>query len=298
MKLPVPDFLDTPVALRWRARASAFSHEWRTDRVPDLAAEVAFFAILSLFPAFLALASILGILGSIVGDSVATDVENTVLDFLGRILTDDASGTVEAVRSLFDQSSPGLLTFSLLAAIWTLSRGFASLVRALDVAYDLDEHRSWLRIRGTALTLSVGSIVAGAVMLAMLIVGPLFGSGSDIADEIGLGDAFVTFWDVVRLPLAVVVLMLWSATIFHIAPDHHTPWKWDVPGAVVTTALWLAFSFGLRLYLDLTGSGNQIVSVVGGILTVLLWFWLLSLAVLIGGEVNQIMLDERRALSD
>lgn len=266
--------------------------EWRDDRVADQAAVVAFYSILSLFPALLALAAVLGGLDSIVGADVAERVETEVLDALRTVLTNEAGGTIEAIESLFETSSPGLLTFSLVLALWTMTRGFAALVRSLDIAYDLDEHRPWVRIRGTALLLAAGSTLAAAVMLTLLVVGPLLGSGEDVADTIGLGGAFVFLWDVLRLPFAFLVLVGWAATIFHIAPDHHTPWRADLPGAFVTTVLWLVFSGGLRIYLQVAQTGNAVFGALGGVLIVLLWFWLLSLAVLIGGEVNQLRLED------
>lgn len=284
----------TTPPLRRRARSIARSmvEEWSHDRVPDTAASVAFYAVLSLLPAFLALASILGLLDSIVSGEVAQRVQDEILDFLGRILTDEADGTLDAAQELFEDDRPGLLTFSLLAALWTLSRAFAALVRALDVVYDLDEKRSWTHTRGTALLLALGSLLAGAVMLAVLVIGPLFGTGEDIAAEVGLGDQFVFLWNVLRLPVAFVVLILWAATVFHVGPDHHTPWRWDLPGAVLTGVLWLAFSGGLRLYLELAQAGNAVFGALGGALIVLLWFWLLALAVLLGGELNQLLLAE------
>ena len=270
--------------------------EWGADRVPDNAASVAFSAVLSLLPAFLALAAMLGTLDSVVGGDVAERVQEQVLEFLGTVLTSEADGTLEAARNLFEEERPGLLTFSLLIAIWTVSRAFAALVRALDVIYDLDEHRSWLGIRATALLIALGSVVAASLMLVAIVVGPLFGTGGQIADEIGLGDQFVFLWDVFRLPFAFVILVIWAATIFHVAPDHHTPWRYDVPGAVLTGVLWLVFSGGLRIYLQLAQAGNAVFGALGGALIVLLWFWLLSLAVLIGGELNQVLLDGGSAL--
>lgn len=272
--------------------------EWRDDRVPDLAAEVAFYAILSLFPAFLALASILGALDSLIGADFAQDVQTQVLDFLQRVLTPEAESTIEAAQELFVESSPGLFTFSLVTAVWTLSRGFAALVRALDVVYDLDDPRPWLKVRGTALLLAVGSTIAGTIMLTLLVVGPLFGTGEDIAAEVGLGDQFVWLWDVARLPLAFVVLVLWAAIVFHIAPAHHTPWRSDIPGAVVTGVLWVLFSGGLNLYVQVAQTGNAVFGALGGALIVLLWFWLLALAVMIGGEINQLLLTEPYPDSD
>ncbi len=285
----LPEGAPLPTKLRHVGRRLV--EEWSHDRVPDLAAGVAFYAVLSLLPAFLALAALLGVLESIVGGDVAARAQTEVLDFLGSILTSEADGTLETAEELFTESRPGLLTFSLAAAIWTVSRAFAGLVRALDAVYDLDDHRSWFAIRGTALALSIGSVLAAAIMLTMLVVGPLFGTGEEIAAEIGLGDQFVFLWDQVRLPLAFVVLVAWAATIFHIAPDHHTPWRWDLPGALLTAVLWVGFSGGLRLYLEIAATGNAVFGALGGVLIVLLWFWVLSLAVLVGGELNEVVLE-------
>ena len=280
----------------WRGRFGRVAHqmvkEWSHDRVPDLAAEVSFYAVLSLFPAVLALASLLGVLDSFVGADVADNARTQVIDFLNRILTDDASGVLDTANELFTQSRPGLLTFSLLAALWALSRGFAALIRALDVVYDVEDDRGWFQMRLTALALAVGSVVAGAVLLSMFIVGPLFGSGQQIASDLGIGDQFVFLWDVVRIPAAFLVLVLWASVIFHLAPDHRSPWRWDVPGALLTGVLWIVFSLGLNVYLRVAQSTNAVFGTLGGALIVLLWFWLLALAVLIGGELNEIVYRE------
>lgn len=266
--------------------------EWTHDRVPDTAAAVAFWAVLSLLPAFLALAALLGTLDAVVGADLAEDVQAEVLSTLETILTDEADEILDVVRDLFTEQRTGLLTFSLLAALWTLSRAFAALIRALDVVYDLDEQRGWLHVRVTAVAITLGSVVAAVVMLAAFVVGPLLGTGEQIADEIGLGDQFALAWDLARLPLAFVVLVAWAATLFHVAPDHRTPWRWDVPGALLTALLWLVFSSGLSVYIELASAGNAVFGALGGGLIALLWFWLLSLAVLLGGELNQVLLDE------
>lgn len=270
----------------------AMATEWREDRVPDNAASVAFYGVLSLLPAFLALAAALGPLDTLVGNDLAQRVQEEILDFLGSVLTPQADGTVEAAQDLFADERPGLLTFSLLLAVWTVGRAFAALVRALDVVYDLDDRRSWVNIRLTALVIAGGSVVAAALMLTAIVVGPLFGTGEQIADEVGLGDQFAFLWDVFRLPVAFTVLVLWAAIIFHFGPAHRIAWRHDVPGAVLTAVLWLAFSGGLRVYLELAQAGNAVFGALGGALIVLLWFWLLSLAVLIGGELNQVLLEE------
>lgn len=272
--------------VRPRRFLRALLQEWRDDRVPDLAAQVAFFAILSLFPALLAFTASMSVLDSILGADLAARTEEQVVDFLTSILTDNAADTIDAVAELFSEDRTGLLTISLLVAIWTTTRAFAALIRALDVVYDLDERRSWLSTRATALALAVGSLLAGSMMVGVVIVGPLFGTGADLADRIGLGSEFGVLWDLLRLPVAFGLLVLYASAIFHLAPDHRIPWRETVIGAAVTAVLWVSFSAGLRIYLAAAATGNAVYGTLGGVLVVLLWFWLLALAVMIGAQVN------------
>lgn len=143
--------------------------EWREDRVSGLAAEVAFFGILSLFPVLLAVAAALGSLEAIAGHEVAERAQAEVLGFLRATLTDDAAGTVDAVEDIFAGSSPGVLTVGVAAAVWSASRGFTALIRALDVVYDLDERRGYFPMRVLALALALGSVGVVALMLATLV---------------------------------------------------------------------------------------------------------------------------------
>ncbi len=259
-----------------------------------LAAEIAFFGMLSLFPALLALTSVLGLLDAFTSQDVADRAEEQVVDFLSGILSPEADGTIGAVSDLFRQASPGVLTVSVVLALWAASRGFVALVRGLDIAYDLPEHRSWFRLRAVAVGLAFGSVVIGAVLLAMLVVGPLLGTGQAVADEIGLGAGFVTFWNWVRWPAVMVLATAWATTVFHIAPNHHTPWRWDLPGALVAAGAWITVSVGFRAYLAVAGDTNQVFGILGGGLIALVWFYLLAAGLLLGGEVNAIVAQRRR----
>src|SRR3546814_4060269 len=94
----------------------------------------------------------------------------------------------------------------------------------------------------------------------MVIIGPLVGSGQAVADWLGAGDQFAVLWDWARWPVIVVVLVLWAVTLFHLAPNHRTPWRADVPGALVTATLWALLSLGLRAFLALAPGANQVRS--------------------------------------
>lgn len=260
--------------------------EWRDDRVGGVAAEIAFFAVLSLFPGLLALAAALGSVGALIGDDAAGRAKDAVISFLERVLTDEAGSTLEAVTALFDDTSAGALTVGTAVALWAASRGFVAVIRGLDIAYDIEESRRYVRLRAVALGLAAGSVVVAALMLSVLVVGPLLGTGHEVADRLGFGSGFATLWDWVRWPFALAVIVGWAATIFHVGPNHHTPWRYDLPGALLTTAVWVLVSLGLRVYLSAVGGANQVLGTLGGALIVLFWLYLLSIGLLLGGELN------------
>lgn len=272
----------------------ALAQEWRDDRVTGLAAEVAFFAMLALFPALLATAALLGSLDSVAGQELAARAQNAVLTAMDRVFTDDANDLLDAVRMVFTEKRPGVLTLSALGALFAAARGFVGLIRALDAAYDVEEQRSWFQIIPTAVLLALGSVLVAVVMLAMLVLGPLLGGGRELADALGFGGAFAFFWDVARAPFAFGVLVVWAATLFHLAPDHRTSWRNHLPGALMAAVLWLLTSLGFRLYLDLAAGANPVFGLLGGPLLLLLWLYLLGIGLLLGGELNAILAPPRR----
>ena len=138
--------------------------------------------------------------------------------------------------------------------------------------------------------LGVGSLVAAAVMLTLVVIGPAVRDGRGRADIVALGDEFVVALGPAAPSGGRRVLIAWAATIFHLAPDHHTPWRCRPPRRAGHHVLWLLFSGGLGLRVFAQQS-NAVFGTLGGVLIVLLWFWLLSLAVLIGGEINQVLLE-------
>ncbi len=266
--------------------------EWSRDRVGGLAAEISFWMVLSIFPALLVLVAALGWFDGIVGGDVAQRAENNVVEAIDDVLGSEGNAVSDAVAELFRSPNTGALTIGILLALFSASGGFSAVVRALDVAYDIETSRSWFHARATGLLLSLGTVLVAVVVLAMLLVGPLFGRGSDIASEIGLGGWFHTTWDVARLPVAFVVLVGWAATIYHVAVLHHTPWRWDLPGALLAGVFWVLSTFGFQLYLaSAAGGSNAVLGTLGGALSLLLWAYLMSIGLVLGAELNQVLAD-------
>lgn len=272
------------------------AHDAEDDRVTGLAAEVAFFSLLSVFPALLTIAAGLGALDSLFGSELLLRAQGEVIAVMETFLTDEASGTSEAIEALFEGGSGGVFTFGVVAAVWSASRGMSTVMRTLSQIYDVDDTRSRLRTRLMAVGLALASVVLIIVTLAALVVGPLFGAGRHLAGWIGFDDVYGTLWQWSGLPVAFVVLLGWAAVVFHSVPHRHVGWRQHLGGAALTGVLWLLVSAGLRLYLALFG-GNPIFGILGGALVVLVWLYFLSLSLLLGGELNAVLAqrsDRRR----
>jgi membrane protein len=269
--------------------AKDFRAEWSKDRVGGLAAEIAFFAVLGVFPAVIVLAAALGSAEVVLGEDGATEIEDWILEQMTKVFGADNS-LGDTVADLFEGDNASAFTIGAVLAVYAASRGFVAVVRALDVAYDHDHLRGWLSTRLIGLGLTVLTVLAAAVVTVLIVVGPLFGSGTELADDLGVGGAFATLWDWFRWPVVLAVLVGWAATVFHIAPNHRSPWRHELPGALIATGWWIAVSLGFSTYLDAASSGsNAVFGLLGGALSLLFWFYLMAMGLLVGAEVNSLL---------
>ncbi len=287
---PVRRDLGRPAVGRAVRFAGRVRDSWKDDNAGGLAAEVAFFALLSVFPGLLTVAAGLGALDTVFGSEVLARAQREVVDVLTTFLTDQAEGATEAIEALFERGSGGVFTFGVVAALWAASRGMSTVLRALAEIYDVEEHRSWIRGRLLAFGLAAASMLLVVVVLTSLVVGPLFGAGRVIARWAGMDAAYGAVWAWLGAPMAFLALVAWAAVVFHSVPHPHTGWRAHLGGAALTGVLWLVASAGLRLYLGLFG-GNPVFGVLGGALVVLLWLYLLSLALLVGAELNAVLAE-------
>ena len=268
------------------------------DRILGLSAETAFFAVLSIFPGLLVGVSLLGLLDVVLGAELAEQAQDRVVGTLSLILTDAASDAVTAVEALFEESRGGLLTFATAGALVTLSGGFAVAINALNLAYDSAENRSWVQRRILGLWFALGTLVLLVLSLAAFVVGPLFGRGAELADLVGLGSVFAFAWDVLRGPALGAVLLLWVTALLRYAPCRRPSWRQALPGAALTVVLWLVATAGFRVYVTLSADRNPVLGAFGGGAIVMVWVFLLSFALLVGGELNGVLADRRHVRQD
>lgn len=257
--------------------------EYQQDGVGDLAASITFWTILSIPAATLALVSALSSLDSIVGSSLAADVETEVQQVISDTLV-ESDTLSRAVDELFSGSGSGVAIIATLIAFFTLSRAFAGLIRALDVAYEVEEGRPWWYVRIVAIGLGIATIVVVASTATFLALLPS-----------------LPFSSVARFfaaPAAFVVLIVWAATLFHLGPNHKTPWRYDVPGAIFTAIGWLVTSQLFALYVRFAGQTNEVQGGVGVILLALTLMYLLSIVLLIGAEINDLIARRSGVVSE
>ncbi|SMH36593.1 YihY/virulence factor BrkB family protein [Azospirillum agricola] len=258
---------------------------WRTweeqskDNVSMLAAGVAYYGLLAIFPAVAALVSIYGL----VADPMV--IEGQISQMAGLLPPDALSIISDQARKVASAPSQGLglgVLFGLTLTLWSASRGTSSLVSALNVAYGEEERRSFIKLAALSLGLTLAGLLFIIVTLVMIVAVP-----AAIA-IIGLQDTVIGWAaSLARWPILAVAIMLVLATLYRYAPDRREPkWRWVTWGSVVATVVWLLGSAGFSLYVSHFGSYNETYGSVGAVVVLLLWFNLTTYVVLLGAELN------------
>jgi membrane protein len=276
--------------LRWAWQfIKDVTDEWRKDRVGGMSAEIAFFAVLGFFPALIVLAAALGSADGLLGESNAAEIESWLVDQMTQVF--GSENTLEStVSDLFGGANTSAFTVGAVLGVYAASRGFVAVVGALDIAYDHEQTRGWLSTRLVGFGLTLLTVAVASVVLTLLVVGPLFGGGAELAEDLGVDGWFTVLWTWFRWPTVFGVLVVWAASLYHIAPNHRSPWKWELPGAVLAAVWWAVASLGFGQYLQTAASGaNAVFGLLGGALSLLFWLYLMSMGLLLGAEVNSVI---------
>ena len=254
---------------------------WRkavADDVFGLAAQLSYYFFLALFPAILfllALASFFPL--------------SNITDDVGRSLGPFVSPQVlaliqEQMRRLADNEDGGLLTFGVVGALWSSSAALVSIVGALNRAYGIKEGRPWWKVRLVAIGLTFGVALIVLIALSLVLVGPTL--AEKLGQTTGWGASFEWTWLILQWPLVFVLVTTGIELVYYFGPDADQDWVWITPGAVAATLLWLVVSLVFKIYVanftDFEGSYGS----VGGVIVVLLWFYVSGIAILTGVELN------------
>ena len=249
------------------------------DNIPIVAAGVAFYAFLAIFPGIMALFSIYGL----VTDAQTAQEQITRL---AEVMPEETISMIQKrVDSLIDTSASALgwgTTFGFLIALWSANRGIKALFTGLDIAYRVDSGRGFIIKNAMALAFTLGTIIVIIVSLAFIVLFPV------LVNTIGLPGTVESLITWLRWPLLGIIIILAISLIYRYGPARKTPgFQWVIFGATVATIVWLIASWGFSVYVSNFGNFGEIYGSLSAVVIMLFWLFITSFIILVGGELNR-----------
>jgi membrane protein len=250
------------------------------DQPLDLAAQLAYFAILSIFPFAMFLLTVVGYVP-------LRGLDTRIMHALYSVMPGETARLVETtLHEIIGQQRGWLLVSTLLFAIWSASGGVSGLTTALNRAYDVSETRKAWQVKLRAILVTVGGVVAIIISTAALLIGPNL--VHDVWAFFGLGGAFDRAWAFLRWPVAVLAMMVMLAGVYYFLPNVKQRWRFITPGSIVAVLAWLLTSFGFRIYVSHFHAYARTYGALGAVVVLLVWLYLSAASVILGGEINAI----------
>jgi membrane protein len=264
----------------WGGALKRTFSEFSADNLTDWAAALTYYGIVALFPALIALVSILGLVGQ--------SATKPLLDNLGGFAPGPAHQILENALNGLTQSRGGagiLFVVGLAGALWSASGYIGAFIRASNIIWDVEEGRPIWRTLPLRVVITVTMIVLLAVSaIAVVVTGPL---ADRVGKLIGVGGSFVTVWDVAKWPVLIVVVSFMFSILYYASPNVRQPgFRWVTPGGVLAVLSWIVVSAAFGLYVANFGSYNKTYGSLGAIIIFLVWLWLSNVAILLGAELN------------
>jgi membrane protein len=290
------DAPESPADLKARGWWSVLKRtirEFKEDDLTDWAAALTYYTVLSIFPAMIALVSILGLAGQ------NPQTTNALLDIIDEVGPASAAETLKGpIESLIEnKSGAGIaLVIGLAVALWSASSYVGAFMRASNAIYEREEGRPFWKLRPTQLVVTLVMVLLVAIVgIAVVVTGPL---ASAIAGPIGLSDAVVTVWNIAKWPVLLAVVTLILAILYYWAPNVRPPkFRWITPGSVVAVVIWILASAAFAFYVANFGSYSKTYGSLAGVVIGLIWLWISNIAVLFGQELNAEIERERELQS-
>lgn len=256
--------------------------EFKEDNCTDWAAALTYYGVLAMFPAIIALTSLIGLFG---------DPQKTTKALLGIVDTLGPSTAVQTFATpiqevVASQNSAGLLlVLGLLGALWSASGYVGAFSRASNAIYEVEEGRPFYKLRPVQLLVTLVCVVLVAlVAISLVVTGPL---AKAIGDAIGLGDLAVTLWSILKWPVLALVVSFIFSLLYYATPNVKQPkFTWFTLGGFVALLVWIVASAAFGLYVANFGSYNKTYGSLGAVISFLVWLWITNLAVLFGAEFN------------
>ena len=265
----------------WKFVARRTAREFSSDHCTDLAAALTYYAVLALFPAAIALSSLLGLVGQ---GTEAVDEVLRIADRLG------AGSIVEGIRPTLEdlatsQAAGFGLVLGLAGALWSASGYVGAFGRALNRVYEIEEGRPIWKLRPAMLLLTLVLVVLAAlVLLALVLTGP---AAKIVGNAVGLGSTAVFVFSIVKWPLLLAVVVLIVALLYYATPNVRQPrFRWVSIGATFAILAWIVLSVAFGFYVANFSSYDKTYGTLGGVIAFLLWLWLTNVALLFGAELD------------
>src|SRR3954463_7629769 len=271
---------DSPTKVRWGGVVKRTIKEFREDNLTDWAAALTYYGVLAIFPALIALVSILGLVGQ--------SATQPLIDNLGKVAPGPAqqifTGAVQGLHR--SRGAAGLLFFvGIASAIWSASGYVGAFMRASNAIYEVEEGRPFYLKRPIQLAVTIVMLILLALSAVMVVV--TGGLARQIGNIVGLGSTAVSAWDIAKWPVLLLIVALMFSILYWAAPNVRQPgFRWLTPGGIVAVIVWLIASAAFAFYVANFGSYNKTYGTLGGVIAFLVWLWISNLAVLFGAELN------------
>jgi membrane protein len=273
-----PTDLDKP---NWKYIAKKTLREFSKDQCPDLAAALTYYAVLSLFPALLAIVSLIGLFGDPAKTTTA------LLEIVRGFAPAETANTISGpVSELASAPAAGLtLVIGLATALWSASGYVGAFGRAMNRVYEVDEGRPFVKLRGTMLVVTLLAVVIVTILAGMLVLsGPI---AEAVGGLIGLSGAFLAIWNIAKWPVMVALIIVIIAVLYYATPNVKQPkFKWMSMGSGIALFIFLLASLGFGFYVGNFGNYNKTYGALGGVIVMLLWLWILNMSLLFGAEFD------------
>ena len=266
----------------WWATIRRTASEFQEDNLSDWAAALTYYGLLSLFPALIAMVSLIGIFG----DPKATT--DSLTEIITEIGPDSAAETFKGpIESITKSSGSAGIAFVLgiAVALWSASGYIGTFMRASNVIYETPEGRPFWKLRPLQILVTLAMIVMMTLLaVSLVLTGPVV---SAVAEPLGIGSTAVDVWNVAKWPAMVLVFLLMLAILYYASPNVKLRgFKWVTPGSLVAIAVWIVASALFAFYVSNFGSYDKTYGTLGGMIALLVWFWITNLAILFGHQLN------------
>jgi membrane protein len=259
--------------------------EFREDDLQGLAAQVAYNFLFAVVPLLIFLTALSGFVSRAVG---VNDAMSSITDWLfANLPVATAAAVKEPIENVIKNQSGGFLSLGALLALWGGKNAIAAMMKALNVAFDVEETRPWWKKNMIAIGLTIALGLAVVAASSFFLAGSFV--GDELASKIGLGSTWTIIWSFLRWPLIALVIIVAVAFFYHVGPNVTAPFRWLTPGSVVAVVFWGIATLGLSFYFRYFGGYAEAYGALGGVLAFVFWMYVMSLILLLGGELNAVL---------